>query len=70
MDVIFSPLISLFDAYSEFTPESAKKIFGSPVTKHVLFFTDKKADHHQSTLETFRTVASSYKGSLNEVCGL
>jgi len=48
----------------EFTPESSKKIFSSPVTKHVLFFTDKKETHHASVMETFRTVASSYKGIL------
>jgi len=48
----------------EFSAETAKKIFGSPVTKHVLFFTDKKAEYHDSVLKTFRTVASSYKGIL------
>jgi protein disulfide-isomerase A1 len=46
----------------EFTQQSAKKIFGSPITKHALFFTDKAADHHSSSHETFSGVAKNFKG--------
>jgi protein disulfide-isomerase A1 len=46
----------------EFSPESSKKIFGSPITKHVLFFTNKAADHHAPTKAVYSTVASQFKG--------
>jgi protein disulfide-isomerase A1 len=47
-----------------FSPENAKKIFGSPVQQHVLFFTDKNADHHASTLAAYTAAAASFKGQL------
>lgn len=46
----------------EFTQQSAKKIFGSPITKHALFFTNKASDHHASVYETFTHTAKHYKG--------
>jgi len=46
----------------EFTQQSAKKIFGSPITKHALFFTNKDADHHESSMTTFSDVAKNYRG--------
>ena len=46
----------------EFTQESAKKIFSSPVTNHALFFTTKSEGHHTSTMEIFKTVGPEYKG--------
>jgi protein disulfide-isomerase A1 len=47
---------------SEFTQQSAKKIFGNPITKHALFFTNKAADHHASTYSTFSDVAKNFRG--------
>lgn len=47
-----------------FSPESAKKIFGSPIQKHVLFFTDKDADNHAPTLASYTAAAAAFKGKL------
>jgi protein disulfide-isomerase A1 len=47
-----------------FTPENAKKIFGSPVQQHVLFFTDKDSDHHASTMSAYTSAAGNFKGKL------
>jgi len=46
----------------EFSPESAKKIFGSSVTRHVLVFTDKTAAHHAPTLAALGEYAAAFKG--------
>jgi len=46
----------------EFSQETSKKIFSSQIQQHVLFFTNKAADHHASTMATFREVAEQYKG--------
>jgi protein disulfide isomerase len=46
----------------EFTPESSKKIFSSKIMNHVLFFTNKQADHHTSVMANYRDVAGQYKG--------
>jgi protein disulfide-isomerase A1 len=51
-----SPLVQ------EFSQEASKKIFGSKVTNHFLFFTDKTAEHHQATVDTYRAVAGQFKG--------
>lgn len=48
----------------EFTPESSKKIFGSKVTRHVLFFTDKSADHHAATIAAYTAAAPAFKGQV------
>jgi len=49
---------------NEYSKEKAKKIFGSPVKVHGLFFTDRDADHHQPTLDTITTTASGFKGKV------
>lgn len=46
----------------EFSQESAKRIFSSPIQQHALFFTDKSADHHSATVALFLEVAKQYKG--------
>jgi len=46
----------------EFSQESSKKIFASPIQKHVLFFTNKGSDHHSTVKNTFMGVAKDYKG--------
>lgn len=46
----------------EFSPENSKNIFKSKITKHVLIFTKKDSDHHESTLSVFKSVAKQYKG--------
>ena len=47
-----------------FSQTAAKKIFGSPIQKHALFFTDKTAAHHAPLLETFTGVAKTFQGSI------
>lgn len=47
-----------------FSQTAAKKIFSSPVQKHALFFTDKKADHHAPLIETFTGIAKTLKGTI------
>jgi len=51
-----SPLVQ------EFSQESSRDIFSSKITKHALFFTDKTASHHASTVATFTEAARSFKG--------
>lgn len=46
----------------EFSQETSRAIFSSKITKHALFFTDKEASHHSSTVSTFSTVAKGFKG--------
>lgn len=48
----------------EFSQQTAQKIFSSKITKHVLFFTDKSAGHHQTVTETYKEVAQQFKGKL------
>lgn len=48
----------------EFSQETAKKIFGSKIQRHVLFFTNKDAAHHEGTVAAYREVASQFKGKL------
>lgn len=45
-----------------FSQEAAKKIFSSPIQKHVLFFTDKSSDHHDVSIAALTEVAKSVKG--------
>lgn len=45
-----------------FSQEAAKKIFSSPIQKHVLFFTETTADHHAPALASLTEVAKSVKG--------
>lgn len=52
------PLVQTFSA------ESSKKIFGSGIQKHVLFFTDPEADYHKATVAAYTEAAPDYKGQL------
>jgi len=45
-----------------FSQEAAKKIFSSPIQKHVLFFTEKSADHHAASISALTEVAKTVKG--------
>jgi protein disulfide-isomerase A1 len=45
-----------------FSQEAAKKIFSSPIQKHVLFFTEESSDHHAPSLAALTEVAKSVKG--------
>lgn len=51
-----SPLVQVF------SQEGAKKIFSSPVQKHILVFTEKSADHHAAAIAAVTEVAKTYKG--------
>ena len=53
-----TPLVQVF------SQESAKKIFGSPIQQHVLFFTDPKADHHADTFSAYSAAARDFMGKL------
>lgn len=46
----------------EFSQETSKNIFGSPIKQHVLFFTDKAASHHTEVIAVYREVAKSFQG--------
>jgi protein disulfide-isomerase A1 len=47
-----------------FGDETSDSIFKSPIQKHMLFFTDNMADHHQPTMESFKSVAMDKRGDL------
>lgn len=47
-----------------FSQTAAKKIFGSPIQKHALFFTDNAAPHHAPLVEIFTGVGKALKGSI------
>lgn len=53
--------IPLINTYSR---ERAKKIFGSPVKVHALFFTDETEEHHDTTVDSFKAVAGDFKGDV------
>lgn len=46
----------------EFSQEASKKIFSSPIQKHVLFFTNKDAAYHAETYAIYSSVAAEFKG--------
>jgi len=46
----------------EFTQESASKIFGGDIKKHVLMFVSKKDDKFEELKEQFKTAASAHRG--------
>mmetsp|Transcript_44223 Transcript_44223/g.32210 ORF Transcript_44223/g.32210 Transcript_44223/m.32210 type:complete len:487 (-) Transcript_44223:184-1644(-) len=48
----------------EFSAENSKTIFSNPITKHVLFFTDRSNAHHATTLAAYREVAQQHQGDL------
>lgn len=52
------PLIQVF------SPESSKKIFGSKVQKHMLFFTKHGSDHHEAIVSTYRAAAAQFQGKV------
>lgn len=52
------PLVQTFSA------ENAKKIFGSPIQQHFLFFTDKEASYHAETVAAYTAAAAEFKGKL------
>jgi len=49
---------------TEFTQESAAKIFGGDVKNHMLLFVSKKTDEFQSHFDVFKNVAPDYKGKV------
>jgi len=48
----------------EFTMESSKRIFASPIKKHALFFTNKASDYHKSTMAIMFEVGTQNKGRM------
>lgn len=49
---------------TEFTQETAAKIFGGDVKNHMLLFVSKKSDNFQSYSDIFKEVARSFKGKV------
>jgi len=46
-----------------FSAETSKEIFGSPITKHALFFTSlARAEEHAAVMSAVTTVAGAYRG--------
>jgi len=52
---------------TEFTQESAAKIFGGDVKNHMLLFVSKTSDSFQSYFDVFKQVAQSFKGKVRSV---
>jgi protein disulfide-isomerase A1 len=48
----------------EFTQESAKTIFASPIQQHALFFTKKGSSHHEAVTAAMKEVAKANKGRM------
>jgi protein disulfide-isomerase A1 len=46
----------------EFTQESAQKIFGGEIKKHLLLFVKKTAENFKAVTDDYRTVAAEFKG--------
>jgi hypothetical protein len=46
----------------EFSQEASRKIFSSPIQKHVLFFTNKKSAYHADVVGVYKAVAQGFKG--------
>jgi protein disulfide-isomerase A1 len=49
---------------TEFTQESAQKIFGGDIKTHLLLFTSKKSESFQANLDVFKEVAPEFKGKV------
>jgi len=49
---------------TEFTQESAQKIFGGEIKTHMLLFTSKKAADFQANVDVFKAVAPDFKGKV------
>lgn len=45
-----------------FSDETSGDIFKSPIQKHMLFFTDTTAEHHDSTVAAFKEAAIDFRG--------
>jgi len=45
-----------------FTKESAQQIFSSPIQVHLLFFTNKEAEHHDAQVQLFTEAAKGVRG--------
>ena len=45
-----------------FSDETSGDIFKSPIQKHMLFFTDPSATHHDSTVSAFKEAALEFRG--------
>jgi len=54
---------------TEFTQETAAKIFGGDVKNHMLLFVSKQSDSFQSYFDIFKEVARSFKGKVRSVFG-
>ena len=48
----------------EFSAATMKRIQQSPIKLHVLFFTDKEADHHAASMELYHEVSVEYRKRL------
>ena len=49
---------------TEFTQESAQKIFGGDVKTHLLLFVSKQSDDFNKHVDTFKAVAPDFKGKV------
>ena len=49
---------------TEFSQETASKIFGGDVKNHMLLFVSKKADGFLSQYDVFKQVAKNFKGKV------
>jgi len=49
---------------TEFSDESAAKIFGGDVKSHILLFISKTADNFKETIDNFRDAAKQFKGKV------
>lgn len=50
---------------TEFTQEAAGKIFGGDVKNHLLLFVSKKSEDFKAKYDTFKEVASDFKGKVS-----
>lgn len=54
--------LSMYYVWMYLYAQASKKIFSSPIQKHVLFFTNKKSAYHADTHALYSTVAAEFKG--------
>ena len=53
---------------TEFTQESAQKIFGGDIKNHLLLFVSKQSDDFNKHVDTFKAVAPDFKGKVGVLC--